>query len=120
MTTTSAAGTPASTPVPSNTTAAPIPVQLPVACLPALYRIGITPVPPTTGHPAPPAVLRGSNGSMLNLEINVSLLQPGQMSGLALILNSLMTRTSTNLTVPTTTVVPTVPPTNGTANSSSG
>ena len=32
------------------------------------------------------------NGTMLSLEINVSLLQSTQMSGLALILNSLMSR----------------------------
>ncbi|THU95655.1 hypothetical protein K435DRAFT_966306 [Dendrothele bispora CBS 962.96] len=78
---------------------AAIPVQLPVASLPALNQLGITPVPaasvPTDGQP-PPAVLRGSsaNGTMLNLEINVSLLHSAQMSGLALILNSLMSRTA--------------------------
>jgi len=78
---------------------AAIPVQLPVASLPALNQLGITPVPaasvPSDGQP-PPAVLRGSsaNGTMLNLEINVSLLQSAQMSGLALILNSLMSRTA--------------------------
>lgn len=76
-----------------------IPVQLPVASLPALHALGIIPVPagslPTDG-PQPPAVLRGStsNGSMLSLEINVSLLQPVQMSGLATVLNSLMARSS--------------------------
>jgi len=77
---------------------AAIPVQLPVASLPALHALGIVPVPATSlppeGHPQPPAVLRGSsvNGTMLSLEINVSLLQSTQMSGLALILNSLMSR----------------------------
>jgi hypothetical protein len=77
-----------------------IPVQLPVASLPALHALGIIPVPiaslPPDGHPQPPAVLRGStsNGSMLSLEINVSLLQPVQMSGLATVLNSLMARSS--------------------------
>jgi hypothetical protein len=77
-----------------------IPVQLPVASLPALHALGIIPVPiaslPSDGQPQPPAVLRGStsNGSMLSLEINVSLLQPVQMSGLATVLNSLMARSS--------------------------
>ncbi|KAF9268933.1 hypothetical protein L218DRAFT_984237 [Marasmius fiardii PR-910] len=74
-----------------------IPVQLPMSSLPALHQLGIIPAPvsgaPTTGQTAP-AVLRGSSGNMLNLEINVSQLQPAQMSGLALILNSLMSRTA--------------------------
>ncbi|KIL66253.1 hypothetical protein M378DRAFT_75523 [Amanita muscaria Koide BX008] len=76
---------------------AAIPVQLPVASLPALHALGIVPVPaanlPSDGQP-PPAVLRGSsaNGTMLSLEINVSLLQSAQMSGLAMVLNSLMSR----------------------------
>jgi hypothetical protein len=41
--------------------------------------------------------LRGtsSNGAVLNLEINVSLLQAAQMSGLALVLNSIMRGSST-------------------------
>jgi hypothetical protein len=41
------------------------------------------------------AVLRGStaNGTILNLEINVSLLQSTQMTGLAMVLNSLVART---------------------------
>ncbi|KAF9012378.1 hypothetical protein BDQ17DRAFT_1343778 [Cyathus striatus] len=75
-----------------------IPVQLPVSSLPALHALGIVPVPATSlppeGQPQPPAVLRGStaNGVMLSLEINVSLLLPPQMSGLAMILNSLMSR----------------------------
>jgi hypothetical protein len=76
-----------------------IPVQLPVASLPALHALGIHPVPATSivegADPTPPAVLRGStaNGTMLTLEINVSLLQSAQMSGLAMVLNSLMSRT---------------------------
>lgn len=75
-----------------------IPVQLPVASLPALHALGIMPVPasslPPEGQPQPAAVLRGStaNGTMLSLEINVSLLQSAQMSGLAMVLNSLMAR----------------------------
>ncbi|KAF9475767.1 hypothetical protein BDN70DRAFT_883256 [Pholiota conissans] len=77
-----------------------IPVQLPVASLPALHALGIIPVPaaslPPDGQPQPPAVLRGStaNGTILSLEINVSLLQSAQMSGLAMVLNSLVTRSS--------------------------
>ncbi|KAK0484375.1 hypothetical protein EDD18DRAFT_1197185 [Armillaria luteobubalina] len=62
-----------------------IPVQLPVSSLPALHQLGIVPVAPTSvtdGQPAPPA------------EINVSVLQSSQMSGLAVILNSLMSRSS--------------------------
>ncbi|KAG5639395.1 hypothetical protein H0H81_002927 [Sphagnurus paluster] len=81
-------------------TQAAIPVQLPVASLPALHALGIIPVPasslPPDGQSPPPAVLRGStsNGTMLSLEINVSLLQQAQMSGLAMVLNSLMSRNS--------------------------
>jgi hypothetical protein len=89
---------PASTPNRANTA---IPVQLPVASLPALHALGIHPVPATSvaeGQTPPPAVLRGStaNGTILTLEINVSLLQSAQMSGLAMVLNSLMSRSSTN------------------------
>ncbi|KAJ6499956.1 hypothetical protein C8R47DRAFT_1109753 [Mycena vitilis] len=74
-----------------------IPVQLPVSSLPALHAIGIQPVAATTltpGTAQPPAVLRGASadGTTLSLEINVSLLQPGQMNGLAIVLNSLMAR----------------------------
>lgn len=105
-------------------TGSAIPVQLPVASLPALHALGIVPVPATsvTGdgqqQPAPPAVLRGSsaNGTMLSLEINVSLLQSAQMSGLALMLNSLMSRTSGS----TSTAPPAPPTTNGASGSTSG
>ncbi|KAF8633323.1 hypothetical protein AX17_004496 [Amanita inopinata Kibby_2008] len=89
--------TPMNTGVPYQAGAA-IPVQLPVASLPALHALGIVPVPasslPPEGQVQPPAVLRGStaNGTMLSLEINVSLLQSAQMSGLAMVLNSLMSR----------------------------
>lgn len=85
------------TPYPSG---GAIPVQLPVASLPALHALGIVPIPassvPPEGQPQPPAVLRGStaNGTMLSLEINVSLLQSAQMSGLAMVLNSLMSRSN--------------------------
>jgi len=90
------------TPPPSATVVPPppgsIPVQLPVTSLPALHALGILPVPaatlPPPDQPQPPAVMRGSsaNGTMLSLEINVSLLQQAQMSGLAMVLNSLMSR----------------------------
>ena len=69
-----------------------------MASLPALHALGILPVPaaslPPADQPQPPAVMRGSstNGTMLSLEINVSLLQQAQMSGLAMVLNSLMSR----------------------------
>lgn len=78
--------------------AAAIPVQIPVGSLPALQALGIVPVAvaslPPADQPQPLAVLRGStsNGTMLSLEINVSLLQSAQMNGLALVLNSLMSR----------------------------
>ncbi|KAH9985997.1 hypothetical protein BJV74DRAFT_845843 [Russula compacta] len=76
-------------------TSTAIPVQLPLSSLPTLHALGIVPVPPqslSANTPTPPAVLRGTsaNGAMLNLEINVSLLQAAQMSGLALVLNSIM------------------------------
>lgn len=94
-----------------------IPVQLPVASLPALHALGIIPVPagslPPDGQPQPPAVLRGSsaNGTMLSLEINVSLLQSVQMSGLAIVLNSLMSRSTNGLaTNYTPTLTPPPPP----------
>ncbi|KAJ3988545.1 hypothetical protein F5890DRAFT_1491331 [Lentinula detonsa] len=82
-------------------TTSAIPVQLPVAFMPALNRLGIYPVPAGSvpvGQSQPAAVLRGSssNGTVLNLEINVAMLQPSQMSGLAVILNSLMSRSSSN------------------------
>jgi hypothetical protein len=73
-----------------------IPVQLPVASLLALHALGILPVSslPPPDHPQPPAVMRGSsaNGTMLNLEINVSLLQPAQVNGLAMVVSSFMSR----------------------------
>jgi len=86
---------PAPTASGSGTSAAAIPVQLPVSSLPTLHALGIVPVPPQpvlANAPTPPAILRGTsaNGAMLNLEINVSLLQAAQMSGLALVLNSIM------------------------------
>ncbi|KAI0058088.1 hypothetical protein BV25DRAFT_1313731 [Artomyces pyxidatus] len=94
----------AATPGSTNTSAFPttpltgaIPVQLPVSSLPTLHALGIVPVPASSlstssDQPPPPAVLRGASadGSMLSLEINVSLLQAAQMSGLALVLNSIM------------------------------
>lgn len=81
-----------------------IPVQLPVASLPALHALGIVPVPATSlpleGQPPPAAVLRGctANGAILSLEINVSLLQSAQMSGLAMMLNSLVARSNATST----------------------
>jgi len=77
---------------------ASIPVQIPVGSLPALQALGIVPVAVSSLPPAdqlqPLAVLRGStsNGTMLSLEINVSLLQSAQVNGLAIVLNSLMAR----------------------------
>ncbi|KAL5507472.1 hypothetical protein ACEPAH_6928 [Sanghuangporus vaninii] len=73
-----------------------IPLQLPVTSLPALQSLGILPVPkaslPADLSTHPPAVLLGTsnNGTMLSLEINAALLQPPQMSGLAILLSSLV------------------------------
>ena len=89
---------PSTSTTPSTPAAAAIPVQVPVSSLPALQALGIHPVPvaslPSSDQPQPLAILRSStaNGTMLSLEINVSLLQSAQMSGLAILLNSLMTR----------------------------
>ncbi|EJF65400.1 hypothetical protein DICSQDRAFT_99206 [Dichomitus squalens LYAD-421 SS1] len=73
-----------------------IPVQLPVSSLPALAALGIIPVAaaslPPAGQSQPPAVIKSTNGTMLSLEINLSLLQSAQMSGLVLILNALTSR----------------------------
>jgi hypothetical protein len=91
---------------------ASIPVQIPVGSLPALQVLGIIPVPagslPPADQPQPLAVLRGStsNGTMLSLEINVSLLQSAQMNGLAIVLNSLMTRGDSSASFPGAGVIP--------------
>lgn len=95
--------TPTTNYTPYQSTSA-IPVQLPVASLPALHSLGIIPVPaaslPPDGQQQAPAVLRGStaNGTVLSLEINVSLLQSTQMSGLAMVLNSLVSRSNSSTT----------------------
>ncbi|KAI9437723.1 hypothetical protein H4582DRAFT_2151288 [Lactarius indigo] len=86
---------PTTSPAGTSNVSSAIPVQLPVSSLPTLHALGIVPVPTqsvSADAPTPPAVLRGTsaNGAMLNLEINVSLLQAAQMSGLALMLNSIM------------------------------
>ncbi|KAF9465071.1 hypothetical protein BDZ94DRAFT_1215472 [Collybia nuda] len=96
--------TPSASYTPAQSTGA-IPVQLPVASLPALHALGIVPIPvtslPPNDQPQPPAVLRGStaNGTMLSLEIDVSLLQSAQMSGLAMVLNSLMSRSGAGVPI---------------------
>ncbi|KAI0769712.1 hypothetical protein BD413DRAFT_694254 [Trametes elegans] len=81
---------------PSSASNTAVPVQLPVSSLNALSALGIIPVAaasvPAAGQPQPQAVIKSTNGSMLNLEINLSLLQSAQMSGLALILNALTSR----------------------------
>ncbi|KAI0047770.1 hypothetical protein FA95DRAFT_1661675 [Auriscalpium vulgare] len=79
-----------------------IPVQLPASHLPTLHALGIVPVhastlPATASDQQPhPAIIRSTSadGSMLHIELNVSLLQAAQMSGLALVLNSLMRGTT--------------------------
>ncbi|KAF5386251.1 hypothetical protein D9615_002222 [Tricholomella constricta] len=106
----------APTPAQYAPTQSAIPVQLPVASLPALHALGIVPIPAASIPPdgqQPPAVLRGStsNGTMLSLEINVSLLQSAQMSGLAMVLNSLMSRNSSGST-PDPLAVPSTLPSN--------
>ena len=87
-------------PTPTTTSIRPppvaIPLQLPVTSLPALQALGILPIPkaslPPPSEPQPAAVLLGStnNGSMLSLEINAAQLQAPQMSGLAVLLSSLV------------------------------
>lgn len=101
----SATGSPTAPPPQTASTYSPylpngaIPVQLPVGSLPALHALGIIPVPALPdgqqGQGQAAAILRGStaNGAILNLEINVSLLQSTQMTGLAMVLNSLVART---------------------------
>ncbi|KAG1742829.1 hypothetical protein EDB19DRAFT_1700591 [Suillus lakei] len=92
---------PSATPTTTSASGA-IPVQLPVSSLPALHALGIVPIPaaslPPPDQPQPPAVLRGStsNGTILSLEINVSLLQSPQVSGLAYLLNTMMSRGATS------------------------
>lgn len=80
---------------PASASNTAVPVQLPVTSLNALSALGIAPIAaasvPSAG-PQPPAVIKSTNGSTLNLEINLSLLQSAQMSGLALILNALTSR----------------------------
>ncbi|KAI8993105.1 hypothetical protein BD414DRAFT_412277 [Trametes punicea] len=81
---------------PSAASNAAIPVQLPVSSLNALKALGIIPIDasatPPAGQSPPPAVIKSTTGNVLNLEINLSLLQSAQMSGLALILNALTSR----------------------------
>ncbi|KAH8982177.1 hypothetical protein EDB86DRAFT_3086376 [Lactarius hatsudake] len=94
-----AAAAPTVSPAEMPNVSSAIPVQLPVSLLPTLHALGIVPVPTQSvpvGAPPPPAVLRGTsaNGAMLNLEINVSLLQATQTSGLALMINSICDATS--------------------------
>lgn len=83
---------------PSQTSEAlskPVSLSLPISSLPALHALGIMPVSslsvPPPGQPQPQAILKGTtaNGTMLNLDINVGLLQATQVSGLALIINAI-------------------------------
>ncbi|TFK54437.1 hypothetical protein OE88DRAFT_1733096 [Heliocybe sulcata] len=87
------AGTPsASTTVSSSV---PVQVQLPVSSLPDLARIGITPVPASSvvpGQPPPAAILQSYVGGLVYLDVNVSLLQPAQMSGLTVLLHTIINR----------------------------
>lgn len=72
---------------------APIPVQIPVSSLSTLSALGIVPIPaenaPPPGLPQPAAVLRGTtqNGTVANLDINISALGAAQASGLAVLLS---------------------------------
>ena len=83
-------------PTSTNPTPVSIPIQIPVTSLPALKALGIMPVPrralPPTSEPQPAAILLGvtENGNMLSLEINPHLLQPPQLSGLAILLSGLV------------------------------
>ncbi|EIW82917.1 hypothetical protein CONPUDRAFT_101388 [Coniophora puteana RWD-64-598 SS2] len=122
--TTSTLGTPLHTAPPTpvsyaqtHVTRTAIPVQLPANSLSALHALGIVPVPaanlPPPDQPQPPAVLKETtqNGTMLSLEINISLLQSAQMSGLAILLNSIMSRSSQAQTAPANTAGAAVTPT---------
>jgi hypothetical protein len=97
---------------PMNPIASTIPVQIPVGSLPALQALGIVPIPasslPPTDRLQALAVLRGSssNGTILSLEINVSLLQSAQLNGLAIVLNSLMARNDSAAIFPGAGVIP--------------
>ena len=87
--------TPVATQAPAKATSTCLPIQLPLTSLPSLQALGILPVPkaalPSTAM-QPAAVLVGStnSGATLLLEINVAMLQPAQMSGLAMLLSNLM------------------------------
>lgn len=76
----------------------PIPVQLPLRLLPVLTGMGIVPVlqadVPPADQPQPACIQLGTSadGATLTLTINLSLLQPVQMSSLAALLNSLVPR----------------------------
>ena len=87
-----------STPTPFSynpTVSGAVPVQLPVSALPALQSLGIIPVTAVNqGQEPAAAVLRSATGTVLNMDINVSMLKPHQMQGLSIILNSLMTRSN--------------------------
>jgi len=73
----------------------PVSISLPISSLPALHALGIMPVSslsvPPPGQPQPQAILKGTtaNGTMLSLDVNIGLLQPAQVSGLALIINAI-------------------------------
>ena len=100
-TTSQTATTQTQTPSTTSTTATsdalskPVSLSLPIASLPALHALGIMPVSsmavPSPGQPQPQAILKGTtaNGTMLNLEINIGLLQATQVSGLAMIINAI-------------------------------
>ncbi|KAH7097045.1 hypothetical protein BKA62DRAFT_818767 [Auriculariales sp. MPI-PUGE-AT-0066] len=74
----------------------PIPVRLPSRLLTSLKNLGIIPVPAAKSNPATPCVSHGTLGSgehsAVNLTINLSLLQQAQVQGLAVLLNSLVSR----------------------------
>lgn len=73
----------------------PVSISLPISSLPALHALGIMPVSslavPPPGQPQPQAILKGTtaNGTMLSMDVNIGLLQPTQVSGLALIINAI-------------------------------
>jgi hypothetical protein len=110
-------GQPGGHPGPMMPPAGPIPVQLPARLLPTLKNMGIVPVPVANATPTTPCVQHGTmnNGNTISLTINLQyvptiltavmriffadrlrptyrLLQPVQMSGLAMLLNSLVPR----------------------------
>ncbi|EJU04463.1 hypothetical protein DACRYDRAFT_114784 [Dacryopinax primogenitus] len=114
---TTSAATPATFPasVTRSVPTHPIPLQIPLSVVPAFESLGIRLVPITetaSMTDSPPAgILVGSreNDQLLDITINLSLLDPTQLSGLAAVLNLLKT-SGVSLQATTTTTTTTMMP----------